>query len=115
VCREQNLVDNGCIHPHAFFVTNFGTTLCLEKDVHVFVSDPNCRGHTIQGFVEKVANFGVLRMTGGDRYVNLVIMTITRQKVTLNECLTNIDVIHKHVMLSDENQHKIKTVPVRYL
>ncbi len=41
-------------------------------------------------------------------------MVMTRQKVTLNECLTNIDVIRKHVMLSGESQRKTQTVDVRY-
>jgi hypothetical protein len=41
-------------------------------------------------------------------------MTITSQKVTLKEYLTNIDVICKHVMMSGENQHKVQTAGVRY-
>jgi hypothetical protein len=36
-------------------------------------------------------------------------MTITRQKVTLNECLADVDVIRKHVMLSGKSQHKAQT------
>jgi hypothetical protein len=41
-------------------------------------------------------------------------MTITRKKVTLNECLANIDVIRKHVMLSGKNQHKAQTADMRH-
>ncbi len=78
------------------------------------MSGPSCRGHVIQGFAEQVASFGVLRVAWGGRYVNLAIMTITRQKVTLNECLANIDMIRKHVMLSDEIQHKAQTAGVRH-
>ncbi len=53
-------------------------------------------------------------MSWGDRYVDLVIVSITRQKVTLNECLTDIDVIRENVVMSDENQHQAQTVGVRY-
>ena len=41
-------------------------------------------------------------------------MVITGQKVTLNECLDNIDVIRKHVMLSGENQHKTQSADVMH-
>jgi hypothetical protein len=64
--------------------------------------------------LEQVASFGVLRVAWGGRNVNLVIMTITRQKVTLNEYLAKIDVIRKHVMLSDESQHETQTADMRY-
>jgi RAB protein geranylgeranyltransferase component A len=78
------------------------------------VSGPSCRRHDIQGFAEQVANFGVLRVSWWGRYVNLSIMAITREKFTLNECLANVDVIRKHVMLSGESQHKAKTAGVRH-
>ena len=78
----------------------------MEKGAHGFVPGPSCRGHAIQGFLEQVANFGVLRVAWGGRNVNLDIMVITRQKVTLNECLVNIDVIRKYVILSGDTRRR---------
>jgi hypothetical protein len=46
--------------------------------------------------------------------LHLAIVAITRQQDTLNECLANIDVIRKHVMLSGESQHKAQTAGVRH-
>jgi hypothetical protein len=39
-------------------------------------------------------------------------VAITRQKITLNKSLTNIDVIREHIMLSGESQHKAQTAGV---
>jgi hypothetical protein len=114
VCHKQNLVDIGCSHPHAFFIANFSVPLCFEEGAHCFVPDPSCGGHAIQGFAKQVANFEVLRVAWGGRYVHLVIVAITRQQVTLNECLVNFDVIRKYVMLSGESQHKAQTAGVRH-
>ncbi len=106
----------GVSHPHAFFIANFSATLCFEEDAHGSVSGPSGRWHTIQGSAERIAIVGVLRVTWGvgDVTCDLVIVVITRQKVTLDERLADVNVIREHVMLSGESQQKAKTAGVKH-
>jgi hypothetical protein len=52
-------------------------------------------------------------MSGRCRDIHFTIMAVAWQQVALAESLTNVNVIHEHIVLSIESQHNAQTTDVR--
>jgi hypothetical protein len=69
--------------------------------------------HTIEGSAQLLDIIRVFIVTWWSRDINFPIIAVTREQITLNECLTDVHVVAMHIILCRKGENHAETAGMR--
>ena len=85
-------------------------------NLKISVTDFSCSSgtwHTVKRSAQLIDIIGVIIIAWGSRDINLPIIPVSREQITLNECLTDVHVVTMHIILCRKGENHAETAGMR--
>jgi hypothetical protein len=109
MCRNEECMAIDLCAPHAALKTHKDTSLGFEIGAHGGMPGTGSTWHAVQRASKLVDITIVFCEPRWWRYVDLTVVSIPRKEISLHECLADVHMIAKHMVLSCQGKDRAET------